>query len=382
MFFPKKIVISSIIGAIIYLSSTLLLNSSNALAPNIIPTTTTTTPTPLHLLLNQSQMGHNSNVTIEKYDPLKVHMLIMKEKIKRMTGITVKQTIKRNNRTNSNVHMLYNDKIRYIIKKKESGHTNHTKYENVDRILLLENLKIAQLMGAGVLIFPYPYVPISPQTETSENILNILLKLAPTYNIKISIVIKENFNKNILSIRRDIFHFIEAYRNHPSLYKYKKDGSTRSLPVIYMMDSYVIPSNKWKELLNDKGQLTIRNSDIDAIVIGHFQDEEHNYHVRQSNFDGFFTCCLNNGESFGNTWKNWDAISVWAESHKLMWSAGVNEGPGGVLSIKTALNTLLRCRSRPQFVFINNVQFKNEYIYLLQSWMEMWSDASLKNKFL
>lgn len=382
MIFTKKIVVSIIIGAFIYLSSTVLLNSSNKLAPNVISTTTTTTPTPLRLLLNQSQISHNSNVTIEKYDALKVHMLIMKEKIKKMTGNIVQPTIKKINYTVSNIHMLYSDKIRYFTKKKKLGQINGTNNENMDQILLMENLKMTRLMGAGVLVFPYPYIPIFPQMETSENMLNTLLKLAPEFNISITIAIKESFNRNILSIRRDIFHFIEAYKNHPSLYKYKKNGSSKSLPVIYIMDSYVIPSNKWKELLNDKGQLTIRNSDIDAIILGQFQDEEHNYHIRQSSFDGFFTCCLNNGESFGSTWKNWDSISVWSESHELMWSAGVNEGPGGVLSIKTALNTLLRCRSKPPFILINNIQFKDEYIYLIQSWIEMWSDVSLKNKFL
>ena len=97
MFFTKKIVISIIISAFIYLSSTVLLNSSNELAPIVISTTTTTTPTPLRLLLNQSQISHNSNVTIEKYDALKVHMLIMKEKIKKMTGNIVQPTIKKVN---------------------------------------------------------------------------------------------------------------------------------------------------------------------------------------------------------------------------------------------------------------------------------------------
>ncbi|XP_077285954.1 glycoprotein endo-alpha-1,2-mannosidase [Arctopsyche grandis] len=386
MLFMKKILFISIIIAVAYLSSTLLLNLNNTPLLNVVSTTTTTTPTPMRLFLNKSQNSHGLNVTIEKYDALKVHAKIMKERILKMTG-SLPKPITRNSITNhvsKSVHMLYYNKLKNIFDKNQLSKSiyNASVHKNIDRMILLENLKMAQSMGAGVLVFPYPYIPIFPQIETSQNILNTLLNMAPKYNISVAISIREHSNRNILSIRRDIFHFTESYKNHPAVYKYKKKDALKSMPVVYIVDSYLISSEKWKELLGYNGQLTIRNSDIDAVVLGQLQDEEHNFHLRQSNFDGVFTCCNNNGDTFGDTWKNWQSLALWAKSHNLLWSAGVNEGSSGALSIKTGLNTLLRCKPRPNFVLLNNIQLKEDYNALLQTWIDIWSNSSVQNKFL
>jgi len=60
----------------------------------------------------------------------------------------------------------------------------------------------------------------------------------------------------------------------------------KSLPVFYIYDSYRTPAASWRELLSKKGNISIRDTDIDSIFLGLVVDMNHKYDIKRANFDG------------------------------------------------------------------------------------------------
>lgn len=78
------------------------------------------------------------------------------------------------------------------------------------------------------------------------------------------------------SVRSDLEYIICRYGPHPAFYRH------RQLPLIYIYDSYLIKSADWAQVLKVSGQITIRHTDIDAIVIGLLVKGEEKYSLKGS----------------------------------------------------------------------------------------------------
>ena len=98
------------------------------------------------------------------------------------------------------------------------------------------------------------------------------------------------------------------------------------LPVMYIYDSYVFPSSAWWELLSERGNLTLRGTELDAIYIGLLVESSHRNHIKKSHFDGFYTYFGINGFSFGSSWKNWRDLNKFANQNGLLFIPSL--GPG------------------------------------------------------
>lgn len=95
---------------------------------------------------------------------------------------------------------------------------------------------------------------------------------------------------------------------------------------MYIYDSYVFPSSAWWELLSDRGNLTLRGSELDAIYIGLLVDAQHKNHIKKSRFDGFYTYFASKGFSYGSSWKNWKDLNKFSEQNRLIFVPSI--GPG------------------------------------------------------
>lgn len=98
------------------------------------------------------------------------------------------------------------------------------------------------------------------------------------------------------------------------------------LPVLYIYDSYVFPSTAWWELLSERGNLTLRGTELDAIYIGLLVDSQHKSHIKKSHFDGFYTYFGINGFSYGSSWKNWKDLGKFADQNKLLFIPSLAPG--------------------------------------------------------
>ena len=95
---------------------------------------------------------------------------------------------------------------------------------------------------------------------------------------------------------------------------------------MYIYDSYVFPANAWWELLSERGNLTLRGTELDAIYIGLLVDSQHRNHIKKSHFDGFYTYFAINGFSYGSSWKYWKDLHKFATQNSLLFIPSL--GPG------------------------------------------------------
>lgn len=196
-------------------------------------------------------------------------------------------------------------------------------YSSRDINIIKQHMKLLQ--GAGVGVIALSWLP--PKfVDSPSDILHTFFDIALKYNLKVALHIEPYVGRNPINLQEYLRVFFNIFRNHTALYKIKKPLGQVELPVLYIYDSYLTPAVAWKELLGTKGNLSIRNTEMDAIYIGLLAETQHKYHIKKSQFDGFYTYFAANGFTYGSTWKNWKALSKYATENGLIFIPSV--GPG------------------------------------------------------
>lgn len=196
-------------------------------------------------------------------------------------------------------------------------------YSSRDTSIINTHMKLLQDAGIGVIVLSW--LP-AKFVDSPHDVLHTIFDVATKYKLKIAIHIQPYPGRNPINLQEHLRVFFNIFRNHTALYKIKKPLSNTELPVLYIYDSYLTPAVAWKELLGTKGNLSIRNTEYDAIYIGLLAEAQHRYHVKKSQFDGFYTYFSANSFTFGSTWKNWRVLSKYATENGLIFSPSV--GPG------------------------------------------------------
>lgn len=139
--------------------------------------------------------------------------------------------------------------------------------------------------------------------------------------VKIAIHMEPYPGRSITSVRDDIEYLITKYARFSSLHR-GPDGR----PFLYVYDSYHILSGAWGNLLHPQRELSIRNTQFDAVVIGLFLDNQHGRDMLDAGFDGFYTYFATDGFSHGSSSTNWRNMCRFARSHRMLCILSV--GPG------------------------------------------------------
>jgi glycoprotein endo-alpha-1,2-mannosidase len=131
-------------------------------------------------------------------------------------------------------------------------------------------------------------------------------------------------HRSIFSIQHDLKYIFKAYGHHPALYKH--EHNKRTLPLLYVYDSYEITLDRWQYLLQPGERYSIRGSEIDAFFIGLLVKASHRRELLDSGFDGFYTYFASVGFSYGSSPHNWGSLSAFARQKNLIFIPSV--GPG------------------------------------------------------
>lgn len=91
------------------------------------------------------------------------------------------------------------------------------------------------------------------------------------YKMKLNFHLEPYDSRTVASVREDIEYIILNYGSHPAFYRTTgKKKTDKSLPLFYIYDSYRIPPNEWLAITDVNGSATIRNTNLDSLLIGNF----------------------------------------------------------------------------------------------------------------
>ncbi|XP_017771446.1 PREDICTED: glycoprotein endo-alpha-1,2-mannosidase [Nicrophorus vespilloides] len=197
-------------------------------------------------------------------------------------------------------------------------------YSSRDPAVIETHFRQIRDAGVGVVVLSW-----SPPTfkDSPSDLMPRLFETAESVGLKIALHIEAYAKRDPVNLLEHLKQFMGEFGSHAALYKMRKAlGGKKEVPVFYVYDSYLTPSVAWKEVLSRKGNLSVRDTDLDAIFLGLVVDLSHRSHVRKSQFDGFYTYFASNSFTYGSTWKNWRALSKFAVQFGLIFVPSV--GPG------------------------------------------------------
>ena len=125
------------------------------------------------------------------------------------------------------------------------------------------------------------------------------------------------------SVALDLAHLVthDLYR----LPRRPCGGHTR-LPVVYLYDAYHTPAEEWARLFCDDGDLSVRGTPHDVVVIATLLNRDEEELVVNGCFDGFYSYFATDGFTYGSTSAHWKLLAAWARKKNLWFSPSA--GPG------------------------------------------------------
>lgn len=210
-------------------------------------------------------------------------------------------------------------------------------YSSLDRAVIRAHLQQMSKASIGVVALSwYPPGRLDRGIHEHDELLLALLTEASGTGVEVAVHIEPYEGRTPKTVRADIKHLIEKYGDHPAMHKRLPVGRhgkwlseaqrSRGMPMIYVYDSYHNQPVKWAELLTPGGSLSIRGTDVDAIVFCLWVEQGHGEYLAKGGFDGAYTYFAADGFSYGSTKKNWPAMAAFAAKHETLFSPSV--GPG------------------------------------------------------
>jgi len=198
-------------------------------------------------------------------------------------------------------------------------------YSSKDPKILDKHLKMIADANIGVIsISWYPPGQADEHGPPSDGIVPILLENAMKYGLKVCLHVEPYEGRSVANFRKHLKYVYETYGSHPAYYKVKK--GSKNLPLFYVYDSYRITPNEWQRIFTSSGDLSVRNTELDAVFIALLVEYKHRFDIKKAGFDGFYTYFASNGFSYGSSWKNWKSLASYAFKNSLIFIPSV--GPG------------------------------------------------------
>ncbi|KAJ0003736.1 hypothetical protein NQD34_008834 [Periophthalmus magnuspinnatus] len=201
-------------------------------------------------------------------------------------------------------------------------------YSSRDSTILENHMSQIEEAAAGVLVLSwYPPGVADDHGEPTEDLVPAVLDAAHRHSIKVAFHIQPYKGRTEQSMHDNIRYIIDKYGKHGAFYRLRS-STGRVLPLFYVYDSYLTPSDSWAELLTPKGSHTVRGTPYDAVFVALIVEERHKNDILASGFDGMYTYFASNGFSFGSSHQNWKAIKTFCDTNNLLFIPSV--GPGYV----------------------------------------------------
>ncbi|KAG8582257.1 hypothetical protein GDO81_007972 [Engystomops pustulosus] len=199
-------------------------------------------------------------------------------------------------------------------------------YSSRDPSVLAAHMKQMRSAAIGVLSLSwYPPEMSDDSGAPADNLVPTLLDTAHKYGLKVTFHIEPYRNRDDRSLHNDVIYIIDKYGDHPAFYRHKT-RTGRSLPMFYIYDSYITPSDSWSKLLTASGSHSIRNTKYDGIFVALLVEEKHKFSIQNGGFDGIYTYFATNGFTYGSSHQHWQSLKDFCDSNNMIFIPSV--GPG------------------------------------------------------
>jgi glycoprotein endo-alpha-1,2-mannosidase len=146
----------------------------------------------------------------------------------------------------------------------------------------------------------------------TDKSVNMYLDLALQFNLKLTFHIEPVY-KTAEEFKKILEYISANYLHHPALFKHN------GKPMYYIYDSGKVKYHEWHKLLGKDGEISIRNTTLDGIFIGHWERRRDGEFMLKSGFDGFYTYYASEGFMYGSTSTNWPVLSQFAKENDLLF---------------------------------------------------------------
>ena len=199
-------------------------------------------------------------------------------------------------------------------------------YSSKDPKVIDEHMRQMRTAGVGVIALSW-YPPGMADNEgiPSDSLVPSLLNAAAKYRLKVTLHIEPYKGRNDKTVHDDVKYIIDTYGEHEAFYKYHTaDG--RTLPMLYIYDSYHTPAEAWAQLMTTGGSHSVRNTPYDCIFIALMVEMNHRKYIDTGGFDGFYTYFATDKFTYGSTQRFWPQLKSIAEQSNTLFIPSV--GPG------------------------------------------------------
>ena len=160
-------------------------------------------------------------------------------------------------------------------------------YSSNDDKVLDEQFREMKDCGCDVVVVGWYPIDSSDQKETKwggfqdKNIAK-LLEACEKHGLKLTFHIEPYKGRCADTLREDLEYLRKNYGGHNSFYR------QNGLPMYYVYDSYLSPKEDWSRLLKKEGQISIRNTPLDCLMIGLYVDSTHKEFLIEGGFGSLY----------------------------------------------------------------------------------------------
>ncbi|KAI6216682.1 Glycoprotein endo-alpha-1,2-mannosidase [Aphelenchoides besseyi] len=187
------------------------------------------------------------------------------------------------------------------------------------------------ISAAGVDVVSVSWYPAGKADEQGhpwDSLIPALLNAAEKYKLKVTFHLEPYEERTAASVRDDIEYVIKNYGTHPAFYRTisAKKKTESPLPLFYIYDSYKIPNDEWTTISTVNGSASIRNTEIDSLLVGLILKLNEVDSFRDSGFDGVYTYFAADGFTEASSMNNWSKLSKMCAERDLLFVPSI--GPG------------------------------------------------------
>jgi glycoprotein endo-alpha-1,2-mannosidase len=191
-------------------------------------------------------------------------------------------------------------------------------YSSGDPAAVARHVREMEAAGIGVIVASW-----WGAGSAEDRNLPLLLDAAAAAGLEVAFHLEPFPGRTAATSGEALGDLVGRYGDHPACHRPAAWGGR---PVVYVYDSYLTPAADWADLLQPDGEITIRGTARDCVMIGLWVEADEGEFFTTGGFDGYYTYFAADGFTWSSSRANWPRLAAFAADHDLLFVPCV--GPG------------------------------------------------------